>query len=344
MIQKPKRHYISILLRTILLCVLLFLIVRIVNFRDFIDILSNAAPIFVICVLCACVVDLMAMGAKWTILLRVFGIRVSPLIPILAYFTGRGFSFFVPSTIGIDSYKTYFMVRHSNGTVVPVISSILVERFIGMFSSFGMISLLMPFSIPFIMSDSPPSLWIAVPFFFFGVCALLYLLLHLSQYGNIRSDKLPFLPSFVSRKLAVLLKTLSCVTNAKKSVFLYFFVSIFEKTLYGTAVYFSLRAIGYSFPYLAIIGVIPILSLLERLPISFSSIGIREGLFVAVFSLHGLSGAESLSVAVIIRCVEVFIVVTSLLLWYASGLNKESREELATVNEKVTHLYNEEDK
>ncbi|MBN1493537.1 MAG: flippase-like domain-containing protein [Candidatus Omnitrophica bacterium] len=340
--QKHKKKRLSFIVRTLFLCVLIYLLVRLVDFRELVDVFSGVSWGFAVLVLLTCILDLAVMGSKWNILLYAFGIRVPVRMPVIAYFTGRGFSFFLPSTIGIDSYKTYFMVKHKAGDIPSVLSSIIVERTIGMVSSFGIISLLLPFSIPVVFPGNNMNWWGAGLTCFLALCILVLLSLDLVKYSAIVKVRIPFIPESLKHKVKAFFTVLFQVHQAKRLVFIYFLASVAEKTLYGTAAFFSLRAIGHEFSYLAVLGVVPLISLLERLPISFSSVGVREGLYVAIFTSHGLTAAEALSTALIIRASEVVIVATSIMLWYMSGLSAATKNEVVSLAAEVDNVLERE--
>ena len=57
----------------------------------------------------------------------------------------------------------------------------------------------------------------------------------------------------------------------RRNVWYFYFLSIVEKIAYGSALYFSARAIGLTeLDYIYVIAATPVLALLERLPISIS--------------------------------------------------------------------------
>ena len=113
---------------------------------------------------------------------------------------------------------------------------------------------------------------------------------------------------------------------------MYFILSIAEKTSYGLAVYFSARAIGLTEPGpLLIISIAPIVALLERLPISVSAIGIREGLFVILFSPFYDDLTIPLTISLVLRAAEMMQVLIFLLAWFIGRKPQAIEEEMHMV-------------
>ena len=105
----------------------------------------------------------------------------------------------------------------------------------------------------------------------------------------------------------------------------YYFASITEKLFYGTAIFLSARAVNIeSVDYSYIIGATPLLALLERIPISFAAIGVREGLFVALFKPYFSDPAIPISIALVLRAVEIILIGLCFLLWIKEGADKRS--------------------
>jgi uncharacterized membrane protein YbhN (UPF0104 family) len=81
-------------------------------------------------------------------------------------------------------------------------------------------------------------------------------------------------------------------------------------------VYFAARAIGFSEAnYLYIVAATPVLSLLEKLPVSFSTIGIREGMFVLLFAPLGINATAAISIALVLRSAEIAQIVLCSFIW-----------------------------
>ena len=143
---RPARFTAGRVLRVVaVLAILAFLCWRFIDLRELGRILAAASPVWVLATFAVAILDYAIMGAKWNILLRVYDVRVRVVVPIGAYFRSQVFTLFIPSVLGMDAYRAYVLKRHG-GRLLSVVSSIFVERFVGMLSSLAVIGLLLPFA------------------------------------------------------------------------------------------------------------------------------------------------------------------------------------------------------
>lgn len=321
-------------LKIIFIIFALVVIFKSIDLSDVLYIFSNITFSFFYCVLFICLLDQIIMGLKWNLLLKVFNVNVSYKIPVLAYLRCRVFYMFTPSIIGLDVYKTYF-IKKFGGSTSSVISSILLERILGICSSIAVIFLFLYFSLG---KYYPQHTFIVTVAGFVGFCLLIVCLFFIIQYSQKLSlVKLPqFLPYGIRNKLYDILFSLSKIKGDKKRIWYYYFFSIFEKLCYGSAIYFSAKAVNFQqIEYMYIISATPLFAILERLPISISAIGVREGLFVVLLKPYFLEAVIPITIALVLRCSEVIIALFSLMLWLFNPEEKWSRERLEIVKKEV---------
>lgn len=81
--------------------------------------------------------SVLAGAYRWGVLVRALGVRVSGWRLVELYFVGVFFSIFLPTGVGGDVVKMYELSRdHHQATAA--ISSVLVDRFLGLFVLFAM--------------------------------------------------------------------------------------------------------------------------------------------------------------------------------------------------------------
>ena len=311
------------------LCALTILAL-LIDVNQFIRLMSNISASFFVAALLVVIFDQVFMGAKWNLLLRLYNVHVPFWVPVIAYLRGRVFIIVTPSILGIDAYKLYCIRKYYKQSA-PIVSSIVVERSFGMLSSIAIVLLLLPFSIHgFDFAYKEYIGLISITGFI-----MLCLILHLIQTYAGMALYIRF-PRFFPKKAHYLLENLvvniAKLKHGRTIVWTYFFLSIGEKTFYGLSVYLSARALGLSEPgALLIITVAPIVALLERLPITVSAIGIREGLFVILFSPFYDDPTIPLAISLVLRAAEVVQVLISLLTWFIGSNTQVVEAELNAV-------------
>jgi len=301
-----------------------------IDTNQFIALIDQMSLPFFLLLLIVVVADQAFMGAKWNFLLNIFKIDVPFRVPVLAYLRGRIFMFVAPSSLGLDAYKLYCVKKYHNKSA-PIISSIIIERSFGILSSLAIVLLLLPFSIHLL--DFPFKdyiILISITGFIF-----LCLLLHLIQTyaGLALKFRLPkFFPSKIHSLLKAFVTNIAKLKHGRTQVWIYFILSIFEKTAYGMAVYFSARTLGLTEPgLLLIISIAPIVALLERLPVSVSAIGVREGLFVILFAPFYDDVTIPIAISLVLRAAEIIQILVFLLIWLVDRKEGSIEDEISEV-------------
>ena len=140
------------------------------------------------------------------------------------------------------------------------------------------------------------------------------------------------IPARVSHLLSLMFSNFQSIEGSEGRLWLYFFLSMVEKMAYGSAIYFSARAIGVediSFSFF--IAATPLLALLERLPISFSTIGVREGLYVVLLSPFYSDTTVAISIALTLRFAEMIQIGLFSFVWFVQHEEKGYERELEAI-------------
>ncbi len=332
-----------------------YLIFEYTDTEQAISLLKKISPLMFGAVVSVCFLDKVLMGAKWNILLKVFDVYVPYTVPVIANLRAKVFQFFTPTSLTEDIYKVYYL-KQTGAQVLKTVSSIFIERFLGAMSSLAIISLLLYFStkklnlklpeIPKIpeLSELPKLpdqvIIIGLGFLaFFVLCVFIYILMRMASKTKARF-KTRFIPGKVKTKLNEFIDILSHIKGRERKVWLYFLISIFEKVFYGSAVYFAARSLGLmQIEFLYIISAMPLLALLERLPVSIAAIGVREGLIVVLLSPYHLDPAIAIAVALVVRLGEMAMVLLCLFLWLGKHDPDNYKEGLVSISEEVNVLH-----
>lgn len=315
---KNKRSLRSVVPVVFAVVVTVVAFATLIDSRELVNAIASASvPLVGACVLVACF-DLIVMAFKWRLLLRAFAIVVRPVVPIAAYFQSEVFGLFLPSTLGADGFRVWYLQRRGF-RLRPAVSSVVVERTIGLLSSVVVACLLGPFAIGTLTGLSVTWLiplgvglwglsWFAVPFL-------------ASRAGAAPRWRVwRLLPRCGALHAIRFLRSLSVIRNHVGTVTLYFALSQMEKTLYGLTIWLAAQSVHLvDVPLFAIVAATPVVAFLERIPISVRSIGIREGLYVALLSPFGITPTVALSVALVVRFVEVVRAAIGLVWWTAAG-------------------------
>jgi len=308
--------------------------IHFIDFHEMGRLLRVASPVLLLLTLAMATFDYVLMGVKWNLLLRAFQVRVPWHVPVAAYFRGQVFTLFVPSIFGMDAYRAYYL-KQRGVRLLSTLSSIFVERFVGMLSSLSMICLLLPFALRGLDLPHPPVLVFVGVAGFLAITALLHVgVRHADRFEHLRVLRL--LPGKLRGPMRRFLEATGKIKGRSKSIYIYYGVSNLEKVIYGTCVFLAACAIGvHEIRFLYIVAAIPFVALLERLPISVASLGIREGLFVAVLAPYGVDPTKAVMIALIIRAVELLRTLFGLALWIQARNTRPAKSDIDSIGHEL---------
>lgn len=229
---------------------------------------------------------------RWQALLRAQGVRVPLLKLVNLYYVGTFFNSFLPSGFGGDVVKMYELSRHGS-TSAASISSVLVDRLIGLLVLFAMALVALPFSWRLVGPEV-----IIVLLGLVGGSALglgLFFLLRPSEGKPVRTGLLGKL--LANQKVASLHASFyqydrPGIVRAAVASLLFNICLILVQVCIGRAV-----GVAISPGYFAMF--VPILSALLVLPISISGFGVREGGYVVLFGQAGVAADTAVAMSLL---------------------------------------------
>ncbi len=267
-------------------------------------------------------VDRVFMAYKWSLLLRVKCVKYTIAEVIELYYVGTFVGIFLPTTVGGDVIRGYGLVRGGR-KAKDVFSSIVVERVLGFFASLVVAVVSM---VLFIYMFKPRSLnfvYIVV-----GIFIVFMVVVVLSFNSEILAKITKFFPKRIFQwKIAGKLKEVyfSYLEYKKHGTILvkFFLLSLVEQMAPILGNYISARAFGVSVPFVVFLSIIPLIQLVNRIPISFNGIGLNEGLLVYFFSSLGLSSTLAFSIGLLGHIGIVLATIPGLCFYVLGGTNRK---------------------
>lgn len=198
------------------------------------------------------------------------------------YMIGAFFSSFLPGVVGGDAVRTYYLNKDARKISVTL-AAVFMDRYIG-FVTLMLIGIsAFPFSLK-VFGDSPHKWLMPVLFVSFVMGSVLFFGLRLGRRFKLMTDVYEYF-SVIKRQRAVIAKTL--------------LLSVGVQVLNFANVIILASKMGEDISLLLLAVFLPIVITLVALPISISGLGVREGAFVILLGLVGISpeAATSLSLA-----------------------------------------------
>jgi uncharacterized protein (TIRG00374 family) len=290
---------------SILLVVLLFTYV--VDVREVVHILQRFDASYLVLALVVVTLDRMLMTFKWTLLLRAQGYRLPLFQGVTIYCTSMVWGLALPTTVGADAIRAVIVTRRGfNGT--DVVTSIVIERMVGfvLALALGLVSLAILRSIGVLDARFDRALYLGIAMLI-GVTALLVAALDERLVGKVVA-RLPasVRNSKVMQYLERFAAAYRSLGGARSTIAKFSALTVLEQVF--SVVFPWVLAMGLNVPVdlLLLLGVLPISTLISRLPISFDGLGVFEAVFVGLLVLAGIDAAAALAIAISGRVIQLF--------------------------------------
>jgi glycosyltransferase 2 family protein len=238
---------------------------------------------------------LLISAVRWQILIKAQGDSVPLSFLAKSYLVGNFFNTILPSRIGGDVVRIWDGSKYSK-TVLKSSAIILVERLTGIIVLllFALGSALFRLD----MAQKVPVIWVSL---IMGLLGLAAVLLFFTPFIEKIINKIPskgFLKKIIQKtiefrstiifyktKKAALLKAFGWAFLLQANVILHFF-------LIGKALHLHIKIVDY-------LVFIPIVMLIQLIPITINGLGLREGAYIEIFEFYGIAPESAFSFALI---------------------------------------------
>ncbi len=238
---------------------------------------------------------LLISAVRWQILVNAQGDSAPLPFLVKSYLVGNFFNNILPSRIGGDVVRIWDGSRYSK-TVLKSSAIILVERLSGIIVLFLFAFAAAVFRLD--MAQKVPIIWVSLVIGFSGLSAILFFF---TPFIEKIINKIPskgFLKKIIQKtiefrstiifyktKKAALLKAFAWAFLLQANVILHFF-------LIGKALHLNIKIIDY-------LVFIPIVMLIQLIPITINGLGLREGAYIQIFEFYGIAPESAFSFALI---------------------------------------------
>ncbi len=233
---------------------------------------------------------------RWFILLRALNDKPSLGYLTYLYYIGFFANNFIPSGFGGDLVKVVSL-RQSHGSGAEALSSVMMERVTGLVGSslIALLALLWNLSVHAMTLDLPIILWVLIGVTAVGI-PLAFFIARLSDPIRILNrvySKAPGLPFY--SKVENLVNTIN--RYPPKSLITSLLISL-PFTLNLILVQITIAwALGVHLPFRIFALFVPIIAIINLLPITFNGLGLREGIYTFLFVPVGVPAATAVSMS-----------------------------------------------
>jgi len=236
-----------------------------------------------------------ASAYRWQILARALGDNIPLGFLIKSYLVGTFFNNFLPTSFGGDIVRIWDGSRYSR-SLVKSSAIVVVERITGIIVLFLFALIASFFRLD--MAHDVPVVWVSLVLGLAGLSLVVLFLLPVTEDLILRLPEKKFLRPL--KKTALSFRENVLLYNDKKGPFLKaFFWAVILQT--NVVVYFFLigRAFRLEIGFLDYFIFVPILLLVQTIPVTINGLGLREGSAIEIFKYYAIPSATAFSFSLI---------------------------------------------
>jgi uncharacterized protein (TIRG00374 family) len=291
-----KKSTVLLLLKlAVSLSILVLILTTQTSFREIGSVLRSVNPYWLALAFSLHAFGLFASAYRWQILARAQGDEVPLVFLAKSYLVAQFFNNFLPTRFGGDIVRIWDGSRYSK-SLVKSSAIVLVDRFTGIIVLFLMAVVASLFRLD--MARQIPVIWISLLLGLLGLSliAVFFLPVFVRRLGSLRLkglfDRLrgkillfrETILHYRTQKRAFLRATFWAVL-LQLNVVLYYF-------LIGLALHLNIHFIDYFI-------FIPIVLVIQIIPITINGLGLREGSYIEIFKFYGISPQSAVSFSLV---------------------------------------------
>lgn len=292
--MKSFRKFLPLLKIAFSACLLLFLYSK-ADWNSFRGIFSQASPVFLLPIFILCFLNTVVSAFKWELLLKADGIDVGLWRLTRSYLIGTFFNLFLPSSIGGDAYRIYDVSKRSS-RAAEGFASVFADRFTGFLAiaAWGLL-----FSILGFRRLPEPGIILIPAVIFAMMVVMVWMLLQqrllLSGLRLFRLDRIAKLQDFVQK----FLQSISTYRRNRILLVQALSISLAFQFMVIVIIWMMGLTLGFETGILPFAVFVPLITLIEALPISIYGLGVRDGAYVFFFTQVGVAKEAALSLALL---------------------------------------------
>ena len=274
---------------------LLYLLYRKMPVHEIAAVFQGAEYRYLVPIFVLLLVNTVISAWKWQLFLEADGVRMPLTTLVTTYLIANIYNMFLPSNIGGDSYRIYD-IRRRSGQGMRTAAAVFADRVSGFVAMITLGVLAAPFA----------ALRFQEPLFFFGPLAI-FLVMATVLTALFRQTPFQwFMRVTRLERIRILARlaekfflSLSVYGNNRSLLLRTMAISfVFQLTVF-VVIYCMALALGARISFFYFCAFLPLIGLLEVLPVSINGIGLRDAGYVFFFGQAGMNDAQTRSLALV---------------------------------------------
>lgn len=284
--------------------VLLVGLLSFIDLGELVDTLAAAKLGYVALALGLSLSNVALASYRWLLLLRQRECFVPFLRLVRIYFVSGFLANFLPSSMATDGLRIFYAASYTRD-VNTLVSSMVLDRIIGFFAM-AIIALLSLAALPLVGAlQLGASVSLALVAFSILALVLPFVVFHPGVAGVVHRVLGRWQRFRIVARLAALYDSLLSYRASPRTMGKVTALAIVT-TLRGVLLFFFVaKAFSSDVSILYFLLLVPLMSVVESLPLSLAGLGVHEGAIVLYFSQVGMPTEVSASIALIVRAVSI---------------------------------------
>ena len=301
-----------ILLKALITCVFFVLIYNKVDINSTVDLLRNVDTLFVYFALIVAILEVLIATVRWVIILNRLEIVIPYIVALRYLWMGVFFNQALPSSIGGDALRGYFLCKHEGCSVTDATIGVLLDRIFGIL---GLVILIVSASSMLFELIADPIIRWGLFFSVVGAFGVITMVMAADLMPN----------KWMHWKIMQGILIFS--TTGRRVIFSYYglvsiALSLVIQLSFVFAVWLLANGMGLNIELIDVILVIPITNLLMALPISIAGWGVREGVMITGLGYLGVNPEAALALSILYGLLMLVVALPGLLDWLWSKIFK----------------------
>ena len=298
--RKSKRQ-LFLVLKILFSSALMFLLYRRIPLDELKDVFASLEYIYFVPICLLLFMNAVLSALKWRLFLLADGIDIPLPQLTVTYWIGNFYNLFLPSSIGGDSYRIYDIGQQSRDSVRTA-ASVFADRFSGFLA---LVSLSLISSVLVAQEFNNLFFLLAPLLIFFLMLVLLVALVKEKPikilFSLTRLDRFSVLVKLTEK----FFRSFQCYGADRKLLGQVMLISFIFQLSVITVIYLLALSLHASVAFFYFSAFVPLITLMEALPVSVFGLGLRDMGYVFFFGWVGMTGMQTRTLALLVLATSV---------------------------------------
>jgi hypothetical protein len=299
--SKKRKRQLFLVLKILFSSTLMFLLYRRIPLEDLKGIFASLEYIYFVPICLLLFMNAVLSALKWRLFLLADGIDIPLPRLTMTYLIGSFYNLFLPSSIGGDSYRIYDIAQQSRDSVRSA-ASVFADRFSGFLA---LVSLSLISSV-LVAQQFNNLFFLLAPLLIFLL--MLVLLIALVKEKPVRSllsltrlDRFALLVKLMEK----FFRSFQCYGADRKLLGQVMLISFIFQLSVISIIHLLALSLHTSVAFFYFSAFVPLITLMEALPISVFGLGLRDVGYVFFFGWVGMTDVQTRSLALLVLATSV---------------------------------------